>query len=627
MYYFVRITPANALYALWLSLRKPVAAWKVELPSWLGRRFGRVKPYRVLTRDEWLLAHDRVFDVWKAQALPSLVRRHRHTAAVGERQVDFSRNVWQLLGIDFEALGLFAEMLEKSVGEVAARVVVEPRIASAFEPGELEALFPNVRFRRSIVNRALEQLHEWLISAAHLGRQVVHFGMAVGAGAKLVGRRKIAWLGISPQEIPSAPDRLDFAWPVEHGHARADDIVFFLPAALTPAQRSFLDARAIAYVEPADSFAVLSSDARLRAIGRAFTGFIAALSKPAAVAPLLARFAARAPHWDALFTELGTTTYVTTTSYSWPEKPELAVATARGIRTIIWAYSANSLQFSIESPEFRDVGVLRSIVVAGEFWVWNAAYAEWLRNRAALEGEACDVRLVGALMCGDSAWLERDPREARAKLGLPLEGVCIGVFDMPPASDAWRDQFGGGPPMIDMETYVAFWEIVEAVVLRVPGAYALVKLKRDFTHPWREFPDYIRELLDDGSAHVKSGRVRVVDVNVDPYLPVAACDVALGIAYTSPVLAALAAGKPGYYLDPLGLANHPSHADYGVITLRTVDEAVQAVLAARDAGMASAPAAPGVMPPRATFPLQAAPDASREPRESNMIHQPGEQLA
>ena len=63
MYYFVRITPANFLYALWLSLRGRVAAWKIVLPEPFARRFERLRPYRIWSRDEWLLAHDRAFEV------------------------------------------------------------------------------------------------------------------------------------------------------------------------------------------------------------------------------------------------------------------------------------------------------------------------------------------------------------------------------------------------------------------------------------------------------------------------------------------------------------------------------------------------------------------------------------
>jgi hypothetical protein len=140
-------------------------------------------------------------------------------------------------------------------------------------------------------------------------------------------------------------------------------------------------------------------------------------------------------------------------------------------------------------------------------------------------------------------------------------------------------------------------------VLRVPGSYALVKLKRDFTHTYREFPDFLRALLDENGEHMKAGRLRRVDVNVDPYLPIAACDIAIGIAYTSPVLAARTAGKPGYYLDPLGRANFPSHPDYRAITLNTEDEIVDAVMRARDGAGAPLVDAPAITPPLPVAPF------------------------
>ena len=135
-YYFVRISPANFLYALWLSLRRPVAAWRIALPPWLARRFERVRPYRIFTRDEWLLAHDAAFDAWSREAFPSLSSRHRVVARIGHRDVDFSRNVWQLLGAEFESLFLFSAMLAKSQRtDAPAASVVEPWIARAFRLG------------------------------------------------------------------------------------------------------------------------------------------------------------------------------------------------------------------------------------------------------------------------------------------------------------------------------------------------------------------------------------------------------------------------------------------------------------------------------------------------------------
>ena len=582
MYYFVRITPANFLYAFWLSLRQPVAAWKVELPERLARRFERVRPYRLLSRDEWLLAHDKAFDVWKSDVFPLLSASYHETAAIGGRTIDFSRNLWQLLGMEFEALSLFASMLEKAQGQGRPRVI-EPRIGTAFDDATLARMFPSIVIVRSAANRALENLHEWLFSLAHLARQVIFLGLSFSARIKAPRARRIAWLGISPQEIPDRDDRLDFTWPVRYGHAARDDVLFFLPQALTPAQRTYLDSRDVACVEPSDSYALLPAELRFKVVAESFAGFMKALIRPSLAGPLVARFMSRAPYWDALFTELGVRTYVTTTSYSWPEKPELAVTSARGIRSVIWAYSANSLTFTIGAPEFRDVGVLRSIVIADEFWVWNDAYCKWLSKRRVEAAESLPkIRVSGALMCGDAALLGLDPATARKRLALPTDGLCIGVFDMPPISDSWRDRFGGGPPMVDTPTYIEFWKTIEHVIRNVPGAFALIKLKREFSHTYREFPEYLRALLDENGEHVKAGRLRKVDVNIDPYLPVAACDIAIGIAYTSPVLAALSAGKPGYYLDPLRRANFPSDTDYELITLHTIEDTVNAVVRARN---------------------------------------------
>ena len=51
--------------------------------------------------------------------------------------------------------------------------------------------------------------------------------------------------------------------------------------------------------------------------------------------------------------------------------------------------------------------------------------------------------------------------------------------------------------MVDTETYIAFWDVIERILERVPDCYALIKLKREFTHVYREFPDRLKELLGE----------------------------------------------------------------------------------------------------------------------------------
>ena len=105
-FYFLRITPTNYLYAWWLSRRHSVAAWKIELPNRLARSFEVLRPNDVFALDEWLLVHDRIFDQWKEKAFPIVSNIRDCAASYSGISVDFSRNLWQVIGIDFERLAI-----------------------------------------------------------------------------------------------------------------------------------------------------------------------------------------------------------------------------------------------------------------------------------------------------------------------------------------------------------------------------------------------------------------------------------------------------------------------------------------------------------------------------------------
>lgn len=607
VYCFVRITPANYLYALWLSLRAPVAAWKIEVPAALAGRFERVRPYRLFTRDEWLLAHDLAFDLWKARALPRISERHRVSAEIGGHPVDFSRNAWQIHGIEFEALSLFVSMLTK-MPQAASMRVVEPWIARAFERGELERIFPGVSFARSAIHRMLEGLREWGVSAAHLGRALARAARSLLRPQRRIGRRPIVWLGISPAEMADTDDRLNFAWAAQYGYVAASDVVYALPCTPTRAQRAYFESHGLAAIEPQAEFELLPMRARIAVAARSIAGVGRALFMPAATAALAARFMARAPYWMRLFAELGTTAYVTSASYSWPEKPEVSAATALDLRTIMWTYSANTPVFSVQAPDFRDLGVYRSALITAEYWAWNRANEQWLRNRQVLPGLST-IRITGPLMCGNPALLALDRAAARARLALPEEGLCLGIFDLPPMNDAWRDRYGGGPPLVSLESYVGFWDAIHRILERIPKAFALIKLKRDFTHPYRELPAVLRAMVDEQSPLKRSGRVHLIESEIDPYLPIAASDVAIGVPYTSPILAARTIGRPAFYLDPLGLANFPSCAEYQALTVVSENEAVEIVRdALQGANRFTEVALEALTPPQPSFPLVARAD-------------------
>jgi hypothetical protein len=604
LFFFARVTPFNLVYAWWLSLRAPVVVWRIELlPECLVRRFQRLRPYRLFRLDEWLLAHDACFDAWKRDVLPGFMREQRSAARYRGRHIDFSCIRWQMLGVEFESLYLLAVAAGRLTAERAQRpIIVAPWIARVFNDGRLQQLFPEVRFRFSTAHQILENLHEKAVSAAHLARTLLNALRSLLLPRCDAGGLRIAWLGISPQEIPDQDDRLDFSWAAHYGILPEGSVLFLLPGSASAAQQSYLARLGIRSAGPVEAFAYLSAGARLRVIAAALRDLCAGLLS--LKDPLLVRFLARACWWNELVDALRLKAYVTTTSYSWPEKPELPVMQARGVRSIIWSYSANSLLFSIGAPGFRDVRILRSLIVADEFWVWNRAYAQWLEKRAVQNSPSRpDIQVVGPLMCGNPRHLDLAPAAARERLGLPATGKCIGVFDVPHPNDRWRDAFGGGPGMFDLASYAAFYDGIRAVLDQIPGTFALVKLKRAFDDIWRDFPASLRELVDEASPYVSNGRIHLVDVNVDPYLPVAASDVAIGMTYTSPVLAARSAGRPGYYYDPHARANYPSHPELKSITIQTPDALVAAVRHAIESGLTDLTASlREITPPSARFP-------------------------
>ena len=246
-------------------------------------------------------------------------------------------------------------MVEKeAAGSEPARVVA-PRIAAAFSDAELALMFPGVRIVHSTRTACSRTRRSGSSPRRTSDARSSWLGMSL-AGNPDLGRRAIAWLGISPQEIPEREGKLDFAWAARFGHASPGDVAYFVPQDLTAAQRGFCDSRKIAYVEPADTFCVLPMQTRFRVLGAAFSAFLGALALPGLIGPFVARLHGPRAVLGALFTELGTTTYVTTTSYSWPEKPELAVASARGIRSIIWAVQRELADFHGRRPGLQGRG-------------------------------------------------------------------------------------------------------------------------------------------------------------------------------------------------------------------------------------------------------------------------------
>lgn len=589
MLYLLRITPANWLHAWWLSLRHPVGAWRIDLPSWLAGRFTLLRPYEAFTRDEWLLLHDECLDAWRARVLPALMAKHRCTATLGGVEIDFSRHLWQILAQEFERLWLFVATVRRS-GAGAQRSVLSPWIALALGPQMLAAEFPDVAFVPSRAQVLYERAYEWAVSAAHVARTCLQVGVNLLQSRLATGPRRILWTGISPQEIPAAPDQLHFGWAAAYGPVAPAEVLYFPPLAPNAAQSAFLAAHSITTVAPAAVGRLIPRSARLRVLGTVLAACLRGLfADSAVVGPLRARFMARAPLWQEVVRALGARLYITSTSYSWPERPEVAVLRPEGVRSVIWSYSANTLWFASAAPTFRDASIIRSTVVSDEFWVWNDAVRRYYERRRASQALPFPrIEVTGPMMCGDVRHLDLPPAEARRRLGLPAEGYCLSVFDVPTVDEAWRHKFGGGPVSIELEFAEAFFDGIREVLDALPDVRVILKLKRQLGERFRRFPQSMLDLIAPDGRWIREQRVLLVDVNCDPYLPVAAGDASLGMPCTSPVLAALSAGRPAAYFDPLGILAHSPETSLVALGIRSTP-ALLARVSAWQTGRAAGP--------------------------------------
>jgi hypothetical protein len=525
--YFLRITPANWILAVLYSLRRTVFYWRSTLPVPLLSRFERLAVERELSRDQWLVIGDSAFDLWRDTIYPYLCATFPVRTTYRGTTIDFSPTLAQHHSQEFERLYQLCRALE--ISRPGDARVIEPWFARVLPPALRSEVLGKCTLVRSRTNRLLEALYEWTFVAGHLLRLAKIAARRIGSPRMAVKRGPVLWTGIAPQEMPATDLRLDFAWPSKFAGVPPSDIVYFLPVEPSERQNRYFERDRRIALGPADIGRLVSARAVARALlAASATAVYALLFDRSAVAPFRALFAVRSLLWVDIARELKPSGYITTTSYCWPERPEAAALAAAGIPTTIWAYSANALTFTYNAPDHRDLAVVRTLFVAREFWVWNEAY--WMERRQI--GSAAHrptFRVAGPLMCGDAGWLAKDRTLAKQSLGLDPRKFYLAIFDVPRSGVGHRRTFYGGPRMFVDGYHEAFYQALIDLLNAHPDLCLFIKLKRPTSSQWHNFPKPQLELLDEASDFVRAGRVVVIHQDTDPYLPIAACDAALGM--------------------------------------------------------------------------------------------------
>lgn len=508
--------------------------WRSErLPqSWLAR-FEVLDPADYFSVDEWHCAMEGAFLAWRQEGFSA-------AWTIGGTSVDFSSSWQQWLAIDFEERYLFSEMVQRS------------RLGASTPPPGF-ALLDGLWL-------AVLPLGKTLVQARALFRR---------RGTADAAPCRIFWTGISSSEVALADQRLSFCFAAERGLVEPGECLYFLASAPPTPAAERLRPLGLRWTT-VTAFGFLPLQAKLRALGALLGVLLRGLLGCFRGTKHLTlwRFAAESVPWLAAARALGCRTYLTSVSTAWPEPPQVDAVKALGVRTINWSYGANTFCFSVGDTAFRDLGLLRSVSLASEVWIWTDAVERWLRARSL--GPPPAIRVIGPVMSGDSRWLGRTPQAARAAFGLPeVPGrKLVAVFDVPPVNREKRLAIGHGPTVYPAAMLEQFFRDIEALLEQLPEIALVVKPKRSLDDTEREFAASMHRIL-------RSGRVVTLPHDVDPYIPVALADLCIGVPFTSPVLAALDSGRHGLFHDPLcsvarvpGAPELMAHVTHGANELR-----------------------------------------------------------
>ena len=409
----------------------------------------------------------------------------------------------------------------------------------------------------------VDRAWQWTLAGMHL----IYWGgrMVVGIGTTSAPKRtyRYLWAGISQAEAATVEGRLDFAFLVERGLIRPEECLYILPSVPSPEAQQYMAKRGIHWTTHRSSPLWVTRWERWRGAGQMMVTFVRSIVRreDRFALPVLLQYAFRMHPWIPMTRTLKPQVYLSTVSSCWPENAEIAVMNALGVRTINWSYGANAFGYSQSNDKFQDLGVLRSVAVSREIWVWHEAVANLLESRRILPGKAASaIRLTGPVMCGDSRILGQRASEVRLLHGIEThsDAQYISVFDVPPADRQIRLASGFGPNYYPLAMLEKFFEDILEVLDRFASVHIIVKPKRAINDPTirRDFPQSMLKLVAPDGEYRRQGRVILLEPDIDPYIPVAMADICLGVPFTSPVMAGLSGGRMGIYHDPLSSVLH-----------------------------------------------------------------------
>lgn len=549
-------------------------AYEICLPYFLGRWFKQIDPEEYVNWDDWSALREKAAYLWKDTA--GNIGNKNWKVFIGKHEADFKNISLQIIGKEFEKMIILLELTGHRKGWLIESRLF--RFLKNMMPSDY-VLAKRGLIKKSNLNVILDYVNEWLINIQYF----IQFIFRVLRLFLFIGRKKnikyfeYFWAGINSNQLNKCDDKLSFSWAVERRIFEPDKILYFLPAKSDNGLYEYYQHRKINFREPGGYF----DDLGRRGAIRVLWGFIRSLivSGGAILSSgcgyLLFRFICRSYLWCALAEYHKIKAYFTTQSSVWPERPEVAVFNAMGIKTIAWSFSANYMSYRTARPIGNDPQIALSALETKEFFVWNRLSAQWLESRL-LEERKPLIRITGPVMNGDSGICLKPPEEARKEFGIRQKKglVYVGVFDIPALSKKTRMMECLGPSPYSEEMVAAFYGDLIRISEKFSQILLILKPKYPFTDKKIVYSKSIADFY-------KKGKIIAMDYDIDPYIAIACSDLCIAMPFTSPVLAGIYFGRTGLYHDPLGKVNNHMYHDMDVLishSYRELEEKIKLFL-------------------------------------------------
>ncbi len=562
------------------SFASDVYVWKHEQSIKLGSRINILPAHELLTRDELVTLEEEIHKKWNNEIYCYASSRIDKLFRINKSSLDYRKNILQIFAITLGSFLVFTEAVKRHAekeGCVDYCIYAPPLLHEVLGASYIGVMADTDKIKSSRLWSMVSVLQEKWVSALFALREIYQIASFSKYSGKKLSEITALWTGISPQEVPSSDGSLDCTWAVKYGICN-NNVLYILPTgSLDQDKRSYLEEQDTSFVTADQIYSVVPLGERFRILLNMVMYLLFIIAPHKSILPVyLYRFHTRAIPWIELAKRTAARCYITSTSYSWPEKPEVSALNLMGVRTITWAYSANSLRFSPDSPELKGLKIQRSVLSTSEFWVWNKSYKDMLIN-CNVEGDArtTEIKVIGPMMCGDISLVTESKEYARKKLGLKEDGIYISVFDLPILSSQWQLEASSVPRTRSEEYGEKFYEGICGLIDEFHDINILVKPKR--LNKAYTIPQALYKLKDKAKERDAPGGVIEIHPYVDPYLPIVASDICISMPFSSPVLVAHSMKRCGIYYDPDGLAKHPTEPEYRNILIHTPEHLIRVI--------------------------------------------------